>query len=289
MSPAAIILCFDSRPNDYWVIESHLDIIYDIIAQTSLSGTTIVLLITAAFVAGFIDAVAGGGGLLTVPAMLSTGLSPHVALGTNKLAATFGSMTAAYTFYKNKLFDPVFWQLSFWATCIGALLGTVSVHYLDSAVLNKILPIFIGFSALYTLFNPIKENSNQELPTKNAKLSKKQIIQGSVLGFYDGFAGPGTGAFWTVSNLFLYKINLLLSSGLARAMNFVSNIFSLFAFIYLGHVNFVLGIIMGVFLMAGAYTGAHSAIKLGNRFIRPVFVTVVTIMTLKLGYDAWFY
>jgi uncharacterized membrane protein YfcA len=266
-----------------------LDYINEIIAQTTLSAVTIALLVAAAFIAGFIDAIAGGGGLLTVPAMLSTGLPPHLALGTNKLAATFGSLTAAYTFYKNKLFDPIFWRLSFWATCIGAVIGTIAVSYLDASILNKVLPVFIGFSALYTLFNPIKEGSNSELPTRNTRLYKKQITQGAMLGFYDGFAGPGTGAFWTVSNLFLYKINLLLSSGLARAMNFVSNFFSLAAFIYLGHVNFALGIIMGVFLMVGAYTGAHSAIKLGNRFIRPVFIFVVTIMTIKLGYDAWMY
>lgn len=264
-----------------------MDWFNELVTHTNLTSTTLLLLILAAFVAGFIDAVAGGGGLLTVPALLATGLPPHIALGTNKLAATFGSITASYTFYKKKLFNPHFWRLSFFATAVGAIVGTGMVSVIDADVLNKILPIFIGFSALYALFNRVKEESSHLLPTLGRQLKKKQLSQGFILGFYDGFAGPGTGAFWTVSNLFLYKINLLLSSGLARAMNFTSNFFSLCAFIYLGHVNFILGIAMGCFLMIGSYTGAHSAIKFGNKFIRPVFTLVVSIMTIKLALDAW--
>lgn len=255
---------------------------------TNLSATTLALLILCAFIAGFIDAIAGGGGLLTVPALLTAGLPPHIVLGTNKLAASFGSMTASYTFYRKKLFSPTFWRISFIATACGATIGTILVHFLDASVLNKILPIFIGFSAIYALFNKAKPTDNIHLPVDDPKLTIKQSVQGSILGFYDGFAGPGTGAFWTVSNLILYKMDILLSSGVARAMNFTSNIFSLFAFIYLGYVNFALGLLMGGFLMVGAFTGAHSAIKYGNKFIRPIFTLVVSIMAVKLAIDAWF-
>ena len=255
---------------------------------TGVSLSLFIILIICAFVAGFIDAIAGGGGLLTVPALLATGLPPHVALGTNKLAATFGSLTATYTFYKKRLFDPIFWQTSFWFTAIGAIVGTIAVSYLDPSVLHKLLPILIGFSAFYALFNRTAVINHNQLPKQNANLAKKQASQGFVLGFYDGFAGPGTGAFWTVSNLYLYKMNILLSSGVARSMNFVSNVFSLFTFIYLGYINWVIGVSMGLFLMVGAYSGAHSAIKFGNKFIRPIFTVVVTVMAVKLAYDAWF-
>ncbi|WP_408635886.1 TSUP family transporter [Psychrosphaera ytuae] len=252
-----------------------------------LSTTIIVLLLASAFLAGFIDAIAGGGGLLTVPALLASGLPPHVALGTNKLAATFGSVTASYAFYKKKLFSPSFWRISLIATAIGAVFGTIMVSYLDAEVLNKLLPILIGFSALYALLNPVKPSSNTDLPVKCRGLTIKKISQGFTLGFYDGFAGPGTGAFWTVSNLILYKMNLLMSCGVARAMNFVSNICSLLAFIILGHVNFAIGLSMGALLMLGAYTGAHSAIRFGNNFIRPIFTLVVSVMAIKLAIDAW--
>jgi uncharacterized protein len=255
---------------------------------TGMSTSYLIILIVCAFAAGFIDAIAGGGGLLTVPTLLASGLPPHVALGTNKLAATFGSLTAAITFYKKRLFDPVFWQVSFWLTAVGAIIGTFAVSYLDPSVLDKLLPLLIGFSALYALFNRSATSTHSELPKKSKSLVKKQSIQGIVLGFYDGFAGPGTGAFWTVSNLYLYKMNILLSSGVARSMNFVSNICSLITFIYLGYVNWVIGVSMGLFFMIGAYCGAHSAIKFGNQFIRPLFTFVVTVMAIKLAYDAWF-
>lgn len=264
-----------------------MDWLVNLFEFPELSNTIIILLLASAFLAGFIDAIAGGGGLLTVPALLASGLPPHMALGTNKLAATFGSITASYTFYKKKLFSPSFWKLSLLATAIGAVAGTVMVSFLNADILNKLLPILIGFSALYALLNPVKPTTNTDLPVKCQGLTIKKVTQGFTLGFYDGFAGPGTGAFWTVSNLFLYKMNLLMSCGVARAMNFVSNICSLIAFIILGHVNFVIGMSMGLLLMLGAYTGAHSAIRFGNNFIRPIFTVVVSIMAIKLAIDAW--
>lgn len=257
---------------------------------TELTGVTpsvLLLLLAAAFLAGFIDAIAGGGGLLTVPALLSSGLPPHIALGTNKLAATFGSFTASLAFYRKNLFAPKFWRAGLIMTAIGAVIGTYMVYIVDAAILMKILPVLIGFSALYALFNPIKQQENKLLPEKDQKTRLKMSAQGLTLGFYDGFAGPGTGAFWTVSNLILHKINLLMASGVARAMNFVSNFCSLIAFAWLNQVNYMLGLVMGSLLMVGAYTGAHSAIRFGNRFIRPIFTIVVSIMAVKLAFDAW--
>jgi uncharacterized membrane protein YfcA len=264
-----------------------LDWITEFAEFINLSPSILGVLILTAFAAGYIDAIAGGGGLLTVPVLLSSGLPPHVVLGTNKLASTFGTCMASYTFYKRQLFSPTFWKLSVISTAVGAIIGTIMVSFIDAKNLNKILPIFIGFSALYALFNRMKAEDSNQLPEINSTLKNKQISQGMLLGFYDGFAGPGTGAFWTVSNLFLYRLNILLASGVARSMNFISNIFSLIAFIYLGYVNFAVGLLMGVFLMLGSYTGAHSAIKYGNKFIRPVFTVVVSCMAIKLAFDAW--
>ncbi|WP_199609238.1 TSUP family transporter [Flocculibacter collagenilyticus] len=247
----------------------------------------LILLCSVAFAAGFIDAVAGGGGLLTIPALLSAGLPAHIALGTNKLAATFGSFVASLTFYRKKLFNLRYWRLSIVFTAVGAIAGTVVVDYLSPELLNKVLPVVIAATALYTLFNRVKPDHNIHLPQQSTNLKVKQCSQAVTLGFYDGIAGPGTGAFWVVSNTVLYKINLLLSSGVARAMNFVSNICSLTAFIFLGHVHFALGIAMGLCLMVGALIGSHYAIKLGSKFIRPVFISVVLLLTAKLLWQAW--
>ena len=255
--------------------------------ELTLDLTLWITLCGVGFVAGFIDAIVGGGGMLTIPTLLTIGLPPHVALGTNKLAASFGSFTASVTFYRKKLFDPSFWRLSIIFTAIGAIVGTVIVAFLSTDFLEKILPILIMLTALYTLLSKKSVETSPCLPLLTPVVKTKQMIQGLVLGFYDGIAGPGTGAFWMASSNVIYKMNILLSCGLARSTNFVSNFCSLLTFIYLGHVNVLLGISMGIFIMCGAWIGARSAIKYGGKFIRPLFIIVVIIMSVNLAYQAW--
>ncbi|MBY5990838.1 TSUP family transporter [Ferrimonas balearica] len=245
------------------------------------------MLAAVAFVAGFVDAIAGGGGLLTIPALLTAGLPPHLTLGTNKLAATFGSATASWTFYRKKLFDPNFWQRSFWGTFIGAAVGTLAVDAISVTWLERALPLLILAIAVHSLLSNAPKEEQHQLPAVSKSLYRRQWSQGLSIGFYDGFAGPGTGAFWTASSMVLYRMNILLSSGLARSMNFVSNATSLGFFIGLGHVHFGIGIAMGLSLMAGAWIGAHSAIRFGGRFIRPVFITMVMIIAANLAWKAW--
>lgn len=240
------------------------------------------------FIAGLIDAIAGGGGMLTIPALLTAGLPPHLALGTNKVAATFGSFTASLTFYRKKLFNVKFWRWSIVATAIGAILGAMAVGFLPVELLEKALPVIIVFTAIYTLVAKNTVYQNSDLPTEDKSLKVKQTGQGIILGFYDGVAGPGTGAFWTASSSALYKINILMSLGLARSTNFISNFVSVLMFIYLGYVNFLIGVSMGVFMMLGAWVGANWAIKFGSKYIRPVFIFVVILMSVNLGYQAWF-
>lgn len=246
------------------------------------------LLCVVGFIAGFIDAVAGGGGMLTIPTLLTAGLPPHMALGTNKLASSFGSFIASYTFYRKKLFNPIFWRYSLVSTAIGAVIGTITVSLISTDFLEKLLPLVIVLTAVYTLLFKNVNVSQQALPRKDKALMTKQVIQGLTLGGYDGLAGPGTGAFWMTSSSALYKIDILLSSGLARANNFVSNVTSLMVFIYFGYVNALLGLAMGAFIMLGAWFGARSAIKFGHKFIRPIFVTVVICISVNLALQAWF-
>ena len=253
-----------------------------------LDITMWVTLCSVGFVAGFIDAIVGGGGMLTVPTLLASGLPPHVALGTNKLASSFGTITASYTFYRKKLFSPTFWRYSIVYTAVGAIIGTLVVDAISTQWLEKALPILIMCTAVYTLLAKNVVSDSVALPEKDSKLIKKQSLQGIVLGFYDGVAGPGCGAFWTASSSALYKDNILISSGLARSCNFVSNVCSLATFAFLGHINLLLGLAMGAFLMLGSWVGAHSAIKFGGKFIRPMFILVVVGISMNLAYTAWF-
>ncbi|MEL0628899.1 TSUP family transporter [Psychromonas aquatilis] len=253
-----------------------------------LDPSSLMILGLVGLIAGFIDAVVGGGGMLTVPALLSAGLPPHLTLGTNKLSASFASGAAAYTYFRKKLFDPIFWKQSFYSTLIGACIGTIMVNYISTEFLNKFLPLIILVVALYTLFSRVKEIDNDKLPEKSVRLTAIQRLQGFILGFYDGVSGPGTGAFWVISNMHLYRLNILLSSGVAKAMNFTSNITALATFIYFGQVNWFIGLTMGICLMLGAFIGAHSAIHFGAKFIRPLFIIIVLAMAINLGYSAWF-
>lgn len=257
----------------------------ELLTELFNSIPTWLLLAVVALIAGFIDAVAGGGGLLTVPALLSTGMPVHIVLGTNKLSSTFGTAIASYTFYKNKLFSPILWKHCIISTFIGAGMGTIAVYFVSGALLEKVLPILIIMTAIYTLIKKSPEHGQAANLSSVSKL--KQCLQGLTLGFYDGFAGPGTGAFWTISGQVLYKIDLLISSGVARAMNFVSNFTALITFVFLGKINYTIGLTMGLCLMFGSYIGAKTAIHLGSKFIRPVFILVVLCISVKLTWSAW--
>lgn len=255
--------------------------------EVLLDPVTLTLLCAVACAAGFIDAIAGGGGLLTVPALLTAGLPPHLVLGTNKLAATFGSVTASYTYYKKKLFDPMFWRHALLATAVGACIGVLVVDQISKAALEKVLPVLILLAAIYSLFAKVPRDDQQQLPRQTRRHLWTQRIQGFVLGFYDGIAGPGTGSFWMVSSMALYKINLLLTSGLARTMNFISNGVALVTFGLLGHIHYQLGIAMGICLMAGSYLGAHTAIRFGSKLIKPLFILMVMAIASRLLWQQW--
>lgn len=237
--------------------------------------------------AGFIDAIVGGGGLLSIPALLTVGIPPHLALGTNKLAACFGSLTSSYTFYKQRLFTPTLWKAGFFATLIGSIAGCGLVFLIDAKWLEKILPLLIMGIAVYTLFSPKAMGEKNIIDPTFRSSTGKQISQGFILGGYDGFAGPGIGAFWTVSSISLYKLPLLHSCGLARVMTAVSNVTALIIFASVGQVQWMLGLWMGICMMAGSFIGARSAIRFGIPFIKPLFIIMVLSIAVHLTWSAW--
>ncbi|MGX9461708.1 TSUP family transporter [Shewanella sp. A14] len=238
-------------------------------------------------IAGFIDAIVGGGGLLSIPALLTVGIPPHLALGTNKLAACFGSLTSSYTFYRQHLFNPKIWKTCIYATLIGSIAGCILVFLIDPKWLEKILPLLIISIAIYTLLSPkAMGDKNITLP-KLPSSTNKQVSQGFILGGYDGFAGPGIGAFWTVSSISLHKLPLLHSCALARVMTAVSNVTALIIFASMGQVQWVLGLWMGICMMAGSFIGAKSAIRFGIPFIKPIFIIMVLSIAVHLTWSAW--
>lgn len=240
------------------------------------------LLTLVALAAGFVDAVAGGGGMMVMPALLSTGMPPHLVLGTNKLVSTFGTLSASLTFIRKGLFTPGLWWAASLATFVGALSGTLLIYILSAELLKKLLPLAIMAAAVYLVW-PRQHRHQPADPTVVYVPSRRaKLLSGSVIGFYDGFIGPGTGAFWMAVALRAFRQDIVRAAGVARFMNLISNATSLLTFMALASVDYGLGLMMGTALMIGALIGAHSAIRFGNPLIRPLFIIVVLIMAGRL-------
>lgn len=243
-------------------------------------------LFAVAFLAGMVDAIAGGGGLIMLPALLTAGLPPHMALGTNKLAGTFGTFSSARAFVRKGLFRPPEWRATIVATFAGAAIGTGAVMLVSSEHLSRFIPLLILATAIYMLV----PGRLRTAASPSSAVPRKQagVPLGGLLGFYDGFVGPGTGAFWTTAAMAIFRVDLLHASGIARFMNFVSNLVSLVTFAILSSVDYFLGLSLGLSLMLGAHIGAHSAIHYGAGFIRPIFVLVVMATAARLAWLDWF-
>lgn len=240
------------------------------------------LLFVTAFVAGLIDSIAGGGGLITVPVLIGIGLPPQVALGTNKLQASFGSGSAMLHFVRAgtvKLSDC--WIGILW-TAIGAALGVRAVQLLDATLLKQMIPWLLVAIVIYTILSPKlgAEDSHARL-----KSGPFYLLFGLTLGFYDGFFGPGTGSFWTMTLMLLLGCSMLRATATTKVMNFTSNFVALIFFLSAGQVRFVEGLLMGVGQFLGARVGSRLVIKRGTAFIRPVFITMVLALVARLIYQ----
>jgi uncharacterized membrane protein YfcA len=234
--------------------------------------------------AAFIDAVAGGGGLITVPAYLMAGLPPHLALGTNKFAASFGSCTSAYKFTKSGKVNFKLLKFLIPFTFLGAVIGVRTVLSIDESILNGVVLILILFIGIYTLFS-----KSMGMEDRSKKITKSNLFLGILLafslGFYDGFFGPGTGSFLVFGLIYLYGFDFIRASGNGRVLNFVSNITSLFLFALNGQIVYKIGIPVAVSMILGARLGAIVAIKKGGKFIKPIFVTMSLAVAVKMIYS----
>lgn len=243
------------------------------------------LLFVTGLVAGFVDSIAGGGGLITLPVMLSLGGDPQSALGTNKLQATFGSGSAAWHYSRAGAVDlNDCWRGCLW-TFVGAIVGTLGVRQIGPNTLKVIIPLLLIAVAVYSLRHPRlgETETRARLPRH-----RFDLCFGLLLGFYDGFFGPGTGTFWTMAFVLTLGFNLTRATAATKAMNFSSNLCSVLIFAGAGQVNYLAGSVMGVGQLLGARFGSRMVLQRGARFIRPVFITVVLIITTKLLWETYF-
>ena len=243
------------------------------------------ILFCAALAAGFVDSIAGGGGLISLPVLLSCGLDPRVALGTNKLQGTFGSASASWHYAAAGTMQLGDCVRGFCLTLAGSVAGAGAVQQLDPTLLRKIILVMLVAIATFVWFRP--KLGERDLHPRMSR-GVFDVTAGLALGFYDGFFGPGTGTFWAIAFVLGLGFNLTKATGYTKVMNFASNIGSLAFFIYAGQVIWLAGLTMGVGQLIGARFGARMVVSRGTGFIRPVFLTVVLAITAKLVYDAYF-
>ena len=241
-----------------------------------------IVFFVAAFLGGFIDAIAGGGGLITLPAIMAMGVPPHLALGTNKLQGVFGSFTATLNFTKKGLIDYKECFVGIVFTFIGALVGATLILFLNANFLKIIIPFLLIAIFIYTLFTPKIGESD-----RSAKMNERlfYVIFGLILGFYDGFFGPGAGSFWMFAMVALIGLNLKKAVAHTKALNFTSNIVALGVFIAGGQILWLVGFLMAVGQILGAYFGSNLVIKKEVKFIRTMFLIVVAATICKLLFD----
>jgi uncharacterized membrane protein YfcA len=232
-------------------------------------------------VAGTVDAIAGGGGLLTLPALLGFGLPAPQALATSKLQGCFGSGAAAWGFAQRGAVDPRECKLGFGLTALGAVGGAFTVRRLDPQFLGTLIPWLLGAIIVYMVVRPrLGETSRHH---RMATLPF-YLLFGLGLGFYDGFFGPGVGSFWTIAFVTVLGHDFVRAAGHTKVMNFASNLAALGFFAFAGTVRWLPGLAMGGGQLLGGRLGAHLAVTRGARFVRPIFLTMAALVALKLIY-----
>jgi uncharacterized protein len=239
------------------------------------------LLFLTGIIAGLVDSMAGGGGIITVPVLLNLGLPVNVALGTNKLQSSFGSVSAAWHYSRQGVVKFNECHLGIVMTLIGATLGAVTVELLNADLLEKIIPWLLGAILLYTIFRP--NVGHQDHPPL-MRWPWFFTAFGLGLGFYDGFFGPGTGAFWAIAFVTVQGQNFVKATGHTKMMNATSNLASLAVFLLHGSVHLGAGLTMGAGQIIGAKLGSGLVIKRGALFVRPVFLIMVTLTLGRLIY-----
>ncbi len=235
----------------------------------------IILFIVALFAAG-IDAIAGGGGLLVVPTMLILGMNPLVTLGTNKLQSCFGTATSSYNYFKNGLLKENNIKLVAIISFVGSLIGTFLVSQLSNELLNNLIPILLIGAAIFLIIN----KGNKFNISKSVVLAFLPLV--FLIGFYDGFFGPGTGTFFVMTFLIIKNRSIMQATAATKVLNLSSNFASFLVFQYKGFVIWELALIMAIAQVTGAYIGSKLAIKNGEKFVRPVIVFISIVLSLRI-------
>lgn len=243
---------------------------------------TILLICAGVFLAGFMDAIAGGGGIISVPTYLIAfhGLPPYFALGTNKLSSGIGAIFSAARFIKNGLVDWKLFTPAVALALLGSMCGTRLQLHTPDIILKYLLLFVLPVVAFFTL----RTRSWPDEPGVIAPGTQRLIVWGAafLIGAYDGYYGPGTGTFLMIVFIRLARMDTRHAAGGTKVINLASNLGSLFTALTAGTVYIAVGLCAAVASIAGHYLGAGLAIKNGSRIVRPTVVIVLLLLTAKV-------
>ncbi len=244
-----------------------------------LSLDLVLMLIAAAFAAGFVDSIAGGGGLITVPALMLAGLPPAQALATNKVQGVFGAGAAALSYARRGLVDLRTQTVPALIAFGAAICGALMVSWIPTQVLRYGLPVLLIGIALFFALKPGLNDMDRARRVSPAVFAATMV---PLVGFYDGLLGPGAGAFYMLGFVMLAGYGILKATAHTKLLNFASNLGGLLAFALVGQPLWLLGAAMAVAQIAGAMLGARLAMRIGARIIKPLLVVTSTALALRL-------
>ena len=248
-----------------------------------MEARTFLIVCPLVFLAGIVDAIGGGGGLISLPAYMAAGIPPHMAVATNKMSATFGTGLATFRFAKQKLID---WKLaapSVVCAMAGAVAGSHLSMWADAKIMTYLLYIILPVAAFFVLNPKLFSGRETEAYEVSARTYIVSAAASLIIGVYDGFYGPGTGTFLIIAFVVFARLPGVRANGQTKAVNITTNVASLLVFLLNGQVMLPLGLAAAACNMAGGYIGAGLAISRGAKIIRPVTLIVLILLLIKIS------
>lgn len=250
--------------------------------ELNLSGSSMCFLFACIFIGGLVDSIAGGGGLITLPAYYAAGIPPHMALGTNKFASSIGTLTASFRYIKEKQVNFKVAITASIAGVIGSPIGAKLAMAIDEKYLQYLLLVAVPFISVMILRKKdFGEAATEELPI--AKAIFLSLAIGFLIGIYDGFFGPGTGTFLTLLFNSMLGMGILSACGTTKIVNLSSNIAALITYAINGNVVFWIGIRCVAFAILGNWVGSGLALKNGSKVVRPVMIITMALLLIKVA------
>ncbi|NMM64959.1 TSUP family transporter [Clostridium sp. P21] len=237
------------------------------------------------FFAGFVDAIAGGGGLISIPAFMISGVPVHLAIGTNKLSSSMGTTIATYRYARNGYIKLKLAACSAVCALMGSSIGAVIALKINDFYFKILMLAILPITAFYVLRKRNFEASEDIKTLSKVKTYLICMLIAFLVGLYDGFYGPGAGTFLLLLLTGVAHLGLNLSAGTTKAINLSSNVAALITFMINGKVILILGLVAGLFNIAGNYIGAGYFTKSGTRIVRPIIMTVLAIFFVKVLFD----